>query len=197
MNYFQTIHVPRRLPQRKCIIVLCMILLIFVIFKRDSSLPITKEVKDWHTFLGLDNPGFLGEPVELADNLSEQLKQRIQDGWEKFSYNEFVSSLIPLDRFLPDIRSEYCKNVKYSKNLPKATIVIIFHNESWSMLLRTIHSILNRSTKDLVEGITLVDDCSDMGKNLNEFNNLKLHNFFALKIISRNHWMITLLITQR
>lgn len=165
MNYFETIYVPRRLTKRKWIIVLCLTLLAYVIFKKDSSLSKSKETKHWHKFLGLDNPGFLGEPVELADNLPEQIKQRIRDGWDKFSYNEFVSSLIPLDRYLPDIRSDYCKNVIYSTNLPKATVVIIFHNESWSMLLRTIHSILNRSSKDLIEGITLVDDCSDMGKN--------------------------------
>ena len=165
MNYFATVHVPRRLPKRKWIIVLSLALIVYVTFIRKSIMPIAEKTKYWHKLLGLDNPGFLGEPVKLADELPEPIRLRIQDGWDKFSYNEFVSSLIPLDRFLPDIRSDYCKKIKYSKKLPKATVVIIFHNESWSMLLRTIHSILNRSSKDLIEGITLVDDCSDMGEN--------------------------------
>ncbi|CAO1427106.1 unnamed protein product [Diamesa tonsa] len=103
----------------------------------------------------------MGKPVKIK-NKSKQIERRIKDGWKKFEFNEFVSSLIPLDRELPDIRTDYCKKEVYSNNLPKASIIIIFHNEAWSMLLRTMHSILNRSPENLIEEITLVDDCSEM-----------------------------------
>ena len=41
-------------------------------------------------------------------------------------------------------------------------MVVCFHNEAWSALLRTVHSILDRSPPHLIEQIILVDDASTM-----------------------------------
>ena len=39
----------------------------------------------------------------------------------------------------------------------------MFHNEGWSTLLRTVHSVLNRSPPHMLQEIVMVDDYSDKG----------------------------------
>lgn len=54
-------------------------------------------------------------------------------------------------------------NLTYDKLLPSASVIIIFYNEPWSVLLRTIHSVLKGSPPHLLKEIILVDDHSEEG----------------------------------
>lgn len=47
-----------------------------------------------------------------------------------------------------------CRYVKYNiENLPTATVVIVFHNEAWSTLMRTVMSVVMRSPKQLLKQV--------------------------------------------
>ncbi|CAB3261266.1 unnamed protein product [Arctia plantaginis] len=113
---------------------------------------------------GSDNaPGELGKPVVLPKNISEETKLAVQEGWKKNAFNQYVSDLISVKRKLPDPRDEWCKQPGlYLENLPQTSVVICFHNEAWSVLLRTVHSVLDKSPPHLIKEIILVDDFSDM-----------------------------------
>ncbi len=58
-----------------------------------------------------------------------------------------------------------CKSIVFPKDLPTASVVIVFKNERWSPVLRTVYSVLNRSPKHLLKEVILVDDQSDIGTN--------------------------------
>jgi len=48
----------------------------------------------------------------------------------------------------------------YDHNLPSASVVIIYTDEAFSSLIRTLHSVVNRTPKHLLKEIILVDDFS-------------------------------------
>lgn len=70
-----------------------------------------------------------------------------------------ISEIFSCVCFLPR-----CKTKKYPIHLPKSSIIICFHNEAWSTLLRTVHSVINRTPPRILEEIILIDDASDRGK---------------------------------
>lgn len=132
-----------------------------------SSIPklvLPQNIVELHTRLNLSNPGHMGKAVVLPPVLDLDIQQMLNQSWETYKMNEFVSSLVPLDRELPDIRTDYCKQVNYSTNLPVASVILVLHNEPLSMILRTVYSILNRSPESLIREIILIDDCSTLGE---------------------------------
>ncbi|GFY71583.1 polypeptide N-acetylgalactosaminyltransferase 2 [Trichonephila inaurata madagascariensis] len=100
----------------------------------------------------------------------------------KHSFNLQVSDSIPVDRSIPDSKDPKCKNRIYS--IPatySVSVVISFHNEARSALLRTIVSILNRTPERLLKEIILVDDFSD-----NDRDGLELSSFPKVRVFRNN-----------
>lgn len=127
---------------------------------------ISQEIADLHKLLNLTNPGHMGKPVVFPANLPFDIQEQINKSWEIYSINEFVSRLIPLYRELPDIRPDYCRSVKYSDNLPVTSVIMIFHNEPFTLIMRSVFAVFKRTPEELLGEIVLVDDCSDRGESI-------------------------------
>lgn len=113
-------------------------------------------------------PGENGKGVDLPKD-QEKLKE------EKFKLNQFnliASDMIALNRSINDVRLDGCRRKRYPKYLPNTSIIVVFHNEAWSTLLRTVHSIIRTSPKSLLAEIILVDDASErdyLGQKLEDY----------------------------
>ncbi|KAK7789740.1 hypothetical protein R5R35_010989 [Gryllus longicercus] len=116
----------------------------------------------------------------LVRNLEDQ---NIRDeGYSKHAFNVLVSQKLSLHRTVPDTRHPLCKKEKYSEHLPSSSIVICFYNEHYETLLRTIHSILDRTPEKLLHEIILVDDSSNIS-NLHDDLNMYIRNNLTSKVI--------------
>lgn len=111
--------------------------------------PTTKEIRV--------GPGEGGAPyhTSMAD------KQRADDSLRAYGFNQFASDQISLNRSIPDTRPPDCKRWQYNEHGLKASVVVVFHNEGWSTLLRTALSAINRSPPHMLKEVVLVDDYSD------------------------------------
>lgn len=115
---------------------------------------------------GFENVGEMGGAMLMPENLPPEIKKLVDEGWKNNSFNQYLSDLISVRRKLPDYRSEYCKKAEesYDSELPATSVIIIFHNEAWSTLLRSVYSVLDRTPANLITEIILVDDFSDMSE---------------------------------
>lgn len=104
-------------------------------------------------------PGENGAAVLLKG----EEEKRGKDQMKVWFMNVVASDKISHDRSIPDTRIPECKTIKYDDDLPDASVVIIFHNEAWSPLIRTVHSVYNRTPMKLLHEIVLLDDASDRG----------------------------------
>ena len=79
----------------------------------------------------------------------------------EFGFNMVASDAISLDRYPADLRHEECKYYQYPERLPASSVIFVFHNEGWSTLVRSIHSVINFTPPELLEEVVLIDDGSN------------------------------------
>ncbi|XP_030053204.1 polypeptide N-acetylgalactosaminyltransferase 6 [Microcaecilia unicolor] len=99
----------------------------------------------------------------LALDMTAEEEYELRQGYAKYNLNSFVSDRISLHRDLgPDTRPPECvvKRFRRCPSLPSVSVVIVFHNEARSTLLRTVHSVLYTAPRLVLREIILVDDAS-------------------------------------
>ncbi|XP_051938643.1 polypeptide N-acetylgalactosaminyltransferase 5 [Hippocampus zosterae] len=125
-----------------------------------------------------DAVGQFGQPATVPSEDSVKMKQR----WNEGFFNVYLSEQIPLDRAIPDTRPEICAGNVVHDELPSTSVILCFVDEVWSTLLRSVHSVLNRSPPHLLKEIILVDDFSKkryLKENLDHY----MANFSKVRII--------------
>ncbi|XP_055379895.1 polypeptide N-acetylgalactosaminyltransferase 1 [Condylostylus longicornis] len=96
-----------------------------------------------------------------AVHLTGEAKRIGDESYKKISLNEELSEQLSYNRTLSDARHPLCAKKIYNQaELPTASIVIIFYNEPYSVLVRTVHSVINTSDRRNLKEIILVDDSS-------------------------------------
>lgn len=121
------------------------------LLKRWRPMPPVREKRGKH--------GEGGRGVTMRPEQDALMKQKFKEN----QFNILASDMISLNRSLLDIRQADCKTKQYPTLMPTTSIVIVFHNEAWSTLLRTVWSVINRSPRSLLKEILLVDDASERG----------------------------------
>lgn len=118
---------------------------------------------DWHDYKFIENekqregPGEQGRGVTEVNPDEEDLNQRLFD---ENGYYGLISDKISVNRSIGDLRNPKCKRLRYLKELPSVSVVIPFYNDHLSVLLRTIHSVINRTPELLLREVILINDRS-------------------------------------
>uniref|UniRef100_A0A671YY93 Polypeptide N-acetylgalactosaminyltransferase 5 n=1 Tax=Sparus aurata TaxID=8175 RepID=A0A671YY93_SPAAU len=115
---------------------------------------------------------------EMFNNEDTEVRKR----WDEGHFNVYLSDKIPVDRAIPDTRPETCAQNLVHDDLPSTSVIFCFVDEVWSTLLRSVHSVLNRSPPHLLKEIILVDDFSTKD-NLKEPLDKYMSQFPKVRIV--------------
>jgi hypothetical protein len=118
----------------------------------------TEVEEDLLKQLEIPSNGEQGKTAHLIDSSDiEEGEQQLK----KIAINVALSEHISYNRTIPDARHPSCGKKSYNiHDLPTASVIIIFFNEPYSVLVRTVHSVINTTPPELLKQIILVDDGS-------------------------------------
>ncbi|VDL81293.1 unnamed protein product [Nippostrongylus brasiliensis] len=121
--------------------------------QRDRVMPaaVIVPIEDREPVVDLDKLAVISSPEE------EQQKKEL---FEKYQFNGLLSDRIGYRRKIPDSRNAQCPH-SFLSPLPRASIIVCYFNESPSVLIRMVNSILDRTPLDLIQEILLIDDGSE------------------------------------
>jgi len=99
----------------------------------------------------------------LAKTRTKKEQKAHETGYNRNKFNQWISDKLSLHRRSWDTRPKGCIDQQYvpRSRMPNVSVMIIFHNEARSTLLRTAWSVLDRSPAHLIHEIVFVDDGSD------------------------------------
>lgn len=119
---------------------------------------------DWHDYQLISREkrrsgfGEHGVGVRLTDGA--EFEKRVATLMKLNGFHAAVSDIISIHRALPDIRPKACRHTKYQRILPSVSVIIAFHQEHNTTLLRTLSSVVTRASAELIKEVILVDDAS-------------------------------------
>uniref|UniRef100_V5HER1 Putative polypeptide n-acetylgalactosaminyltransferase n=1 Tax=Ixodes ricinus TaxID=34613 RepID=V5HER1_IXORI len=105
----------------------------------------------------------------LGVYLKGEEKKQADIEFKRAGFNAYISDRIPLNRSLGNRRNPSCERLRFDdKDLPSASVIIIFTDEIFSALLRTVYSVVNRTPAKLLREVILVDDASSIEELANQ-----------------------------
>ncbi|XP_076878205.1 polypeptide N-acetylgalactosaminyltransferase 18a isoform X2 [Brachyhypopomus gauderio] len=176
-NYVSNVHikVPERVPERKfdedkgdtLRIIERLDRLENVVNQHIQEKPL-KDGEDVGELSVLASPLF----SRWGHDLGPESRRAALQKFQYYGYNGYLSDRLSLDRTIPDLRPDGCRNISYPIDLPQVSIVFIFVNEALSVILRSVRSAMRTTPSHLLKEIVLVDDSSDsdeLRENLQRF----------------------------
>lgn len=140
------------------------------------------EPLDAHAAAGdKPRPGDFGQKFVLKKSEFNFDPNEVQLKKSEYGMNLVASDHIPMDRIVPDLRHAECRHWDYPTELPTASVVIVFHNEGFSTLMRTVHSVLIRSPQRFLRQVLLVDDFSSKDPLRAQLDDYIMENFGAFQ----------------
>ena len=126
-----------------------------------------------------NNESLWSDQLGAAKNEKEQKFK--EEGYNTYAFNTLVSLRLGLSRTLPDTRHKECRKLEYSNELPSASVIICYYHEELNVLLRTIHSVIERTPSNILKEILVINDQSDIDISSNITSHLGILVLRALQ----------------